>query len=325
MGIKVAVIMDPLSKIKPNKDSTFALMLAMQARGWEVHVLGIGDLLWQHSAVQLQSQPVELHDRADAWFKLGTQQTLPALHFDAIMMRKDPPFDMDYIYTTYLLDTAVQQGALVVNAPSGIRAANEKLFTTWFPQCMPETLVTSQVARIKAFVAEHQHAIIKPLHGMGGQSIFQLKHNDPNTSVIIESMTQAAGGSSQQLVMLQKFIPAIMTSGDKRIIMIDGEPAAYALARIPATDDFRGNLAQGARAEGVALTERDHWLCQQVAPTLQAKGLWLVGLDVIGDYITEINVTSPTCLRELDRLYDLALAEKCIDALQKKINNKPAA
>ena len=343
MTKKIAVVMDALEQIKPAKDSTLALMLEMQQRGWQLHILQPHGLYWHGDSTWLHSQPVlDLSDptintplvspgtshspaytpgistEMPPWYRLADATSCPAQEFDAILMRKDPPFDMDYIYTTYLLDAAEHAGVLIQNRPASIRAANEKIYTTRFPQCMPVTIITSNPSRIREFVSKQQQAIIKPLHGMGGYSIFRLNADDANLNVIIETVTAGA----KQLVMVQAFIPDIMHSGDKRIIMIDGQPASHALARIPAPDDFRGNLASGATSKAVPLTERDRWLCQQVGPTLKEQGLWLVGLDVIGDYITEINVTSPTCLRELQQLAGLQLARQCIDNLERKLSTK---
>lgn len=317
MSQSVIVIMDALSQIKAEKDTTLALMLEMQQRGISLYVATLDGIFWQHGHTWIRGQAISVQDDSAQWYQLGMPIEQAAHNYCAILFRKDPPCDMDYIYATYLLDTATQHGALVLNNPASVRAANEKLFTTWFPQCMPTTLITSDPASIKSFVKKEQHCIIKPLHGMGGHSIFQLKYNDPNMHVIIDTVTEG----SSKLVMLQSYIPEIMHTGDKRIFIIDGKAVDYAIARIPAQDDFRGNLAQGARARGVPLSERDHWLCQQVGPTLKAKGLWLVGLDVIGDYITEINVTSPTCMRELDLQFDLGVASLCIDSLLEKIKH----
>jgi glutathione synthase len=228
-------------------------------------------------------------------------------------MRKDPPFDMEYVYTTYLLERTQAGGVLVVNQPDSLRDANEKLFTAWFPQCTPPTLVTRQAAQIRAFLTEHGDIIVKPLGGMGGQSVFHLRQDDPNVNVVLETMTKRG----TRFTMAQRFLPEI-AQGDKRILMIDGEPVPYALARIPAPGDSRGNLAAGGRGEGRPLSERDRWICAQVGPTLRARGLVFVGLDVIGDYLTEINVTSPTCIRELDALYDLNIAAQVLDAVERR-------
>lgn len=316
MTYKIAVIIDPIDQLNPKKDTSLGLIAEMQQRGWQVSILGVNDLLWQQGSTWLQSQvlqPFALNGTPT--YDLGAPKLDAAENFDAIVMRKDPPFNMHYVDATYLLDAAEQAGVVVVNPPSSIRAANEKLFATLFANCMPETLVTSKPDLIRQFAQQKQHIVVKPLHGMGGNSIFQINASDPNLAVIIETITKNA----TELVMAQKFIKEIKQSGDKRIIMIDGEPAPYALARIPASGDFRGNLAAGASAHGVELTERDHWLCQQVGPSLRERGLWLVGLDVIGDYITEINVTSPTCLRELEQQYQVPLIKTCIDRLQLRI------
>jgi glutathione synthase len=234
---------------------------------------------------------------------------------DVILMRKDPPFDMEYIYSTYLLDIAQEAGVLVINHPQSVRDANEKLFTAWFPQCCPPTLVTRRKEWIKAFHQEQGDIILKPLDGMGGASIFKIAEGDPNFSVIVETLSH----HGQQSVMAQRYLPDIV-HGDKRILMIDGEPVPYALARIPAQGETRGNLAAGGRGEGRPLTDRDRWICEQVGPTLREKGLIFVGLDVIGDYLTEINVTSPTCIRELDKQFGLNIASDLLDAIDKRLS-----
>ncbi|MGH8591790.1 MAG: glutathione synthase, partial [Gammaproteobacteria bacterium] len=231
-----------------------------------------------------------------------------------VLMRKDPPFDMEYIYATYLLELAEAAGVLVVNAPQGLRDANEKLFTAWFRQCCPESLVTRDRTRIRSFLEEHGDIILKPLDGMGGISIFRVRAADPNTNVIIETLT----AHGRRFMMAQRFIPEI-TEGDKRILLIDGHPVPYALARYPAPGETRGNLAAGGRSAGVALSERDRWICAEVGETLRRKGLMFVGLDVIGDYLTEINVTSPTCIRELDALYRLDIAGQLMDAIEQRL------
>jgi len=313
-GIKIAILMDPITTIKPAKDTSLAMMLAAQARGWELWYLQQADLSLVHGQVMAQLTPVRVFDDSSHWFELGETEYRPLAEMDALLMRKDPPFDMEYIYTTYLLEQAEHEGLLVVNRPQSLRDANEKLYTAWFPQCTPPTLVSRQAERFKAFLIEHGDIILKPLEGMGGTSIFRVTHADPNINVIIETLTE----NGHKYAMAQRFIPEIR-EGDKRIILIDGEPVPYALARIPAKGETRGNLAAGGTGVGRELTERDHWICQQVGPTLRDKGLIFVGLDVIGDYLTEINVTSPTGVRELDRHFNLNICEQLMTRLEARI------
>jgi len=295
--------MDPISTINIKKDSSFAMLLAAQAKGWTLYYMEQQDIFLDQGVVSAQMQLLTVKEDPQDWFSLGETQTQALSELDAILMRKDPPFDMEYIYSTYLLEQAQAAGVLIINNPQSLRDANEKLFTAWFPQCCPPTLVTRKASLIRAFHHDHHDIILKPLDGMGGASIFRVKQDDPNLSVIIETLTD----HGKKSVMVQKFIPEII-DGDKRILMINGHPVDYALARIPALGETRGNLAAGGRAEGRPLTDRDRWICSQVGPILREKGLIFVGLDVIGDYLTEINVTSPTCIRELDSQFNLNIA-----------------
>lgn len=304
--------MDPIEGINTKKDTTFAMLLSAQDRGWINYVMGPEDVWLQDGIAWGRMQRVEVYDDVNDWFRVEEVVEQPLVDLDLLMMRKDPPFNMQYIYLTYLLEQAESQGLFVVNKPSSLRDANEKLFTAWFPQCCPKTLVTSRADLILDFVDSVEDAVIKPLDSMGGHSIFRLSMTDPNRSVIIETVTR----NESEKVMVQRFIPDIVY-GDKRILMIDGEPVPYALARVPHKEDFRGNLASGATGEGRALTDRDRWLCEQVGPVLREKGLLFVGLDVIGDYLTEVNVTSPTCARELDALFDLDITSEYLDVLER--------
>ncbi len=315
MSRHIGIVMDPISAITIKKDSSFAMLLAAQAKGWSLYYMEQQDLFLHQGIVSAEMKPLRVVEDAEKWFELGECQTLPLADLDAILMRKDPPFDMEYIYSTYLLEQAEAAGVLVVNHPQSLRDANEKLYTAWFPQCCPPTLVTRKKHLIRDFQQHHQDIILKPLDGMGGASIFRVKQDDPNFSVIIETLTE----HGQKSVMVQKFIPDIV-DGDKRILMINGEPVPYALARIPAEGETRGNLAAGGRAEGRPLTERDRWICQQVGPTLREKGLLFVGLDVIGNYLTEINVTSPTCIRELDTQFNLNIAADLMDCIEQQLS-----
>jgi len=314
MSIKLGVIMDPIESINTRKDSTFAMLLQAQDRQWDIYYIQMSDLSLLDGTPYAQTRLLRVWDNTDNWYELDEQTTLPLQDLDVILMRKDPPFDMEYIYVTYILQHAHDLGCLVINRPDSLREANEKLFTARFPQCCTPMLVCRDAIQIKAFLQKHKDIILKPLDGMGGASIFRIRQGDPNTNVIIETLTN----HGQAFCMAQKFIAEI-TSGDKRILMIDGEPVPYALARIPASGETRGNLAAGGRGEGVPLSERDYWICEQLKPTLREMGLLFVGIDVIGDYLTEVNVTSPTCIRELDKLYNLNIAGQLLDVIEQKL------
>jgi glutathione synthase len=291
------------------------MLLAAQARGWELHYLEQQDLFLRDGISYGRMRPLAVRDQPKDWFAFGGEaRELPLHELDVILMRKDPPLDLEYLYTTYLLEQAEARGTLVVNRCASLRDANEKLFTAWFPQCCAPTLVSREAGRLRGFLAEQGDIILKPLDAMGGASIFRVREDDPNTSVILETLTD----HGRRTAMAQRFIPEI-SAGDKRILLVDGQPVPYALARIPAAGETRGNLAAGGRGEGVPLTERDYWICEQVAPVLKEKGLLFVGLDVIGDYLTEINVTSPTCIRELDRQYGLDIAGQLMDAIAARL------
>jgi len=316
MTVQLGIVMDPIQHIKPYKDSSFAMLLAAQKRGWDLWYMEIKDLWLCDGKPLAAMKPLKVVDNNENWFELGESRACPLDSLDTILMRKDPPFDLEYIVATYLLEQAESSGTLIVNKPQSLRDANEKLYTAWFPQCCVPTLVTRRAQCIRDFLAKHQEIILKPLDGMGGASIFRLQQDDMNTSVIIETMTQ----HEQKFIMAQRFIPDI-TKGDKRILLVDGEPIPYALARIPAEGETRGNIAAGGSGKGVALTERDYWICEQVKPLLKEKGLLFVGLDVIGDFLTEINVTSPTCIRELDQLYGLNIAEEVMKAIENHLKS----
>lgn len=314
MTIKLGVVMDPISTITLKKDTTFAMLLAAQARGWELHYFEQADLYARGGVAQGRSRLLSVADHQQSWFTFHGEGTLALAELDVILMRKDPPFDMEYIYTTYLLELAEAAGALVVNKPRSLRDANEKIFALHFPQCIPPTLVSREPARFKTFLEEQGDMVVKPLDGMGGASVFRLRQGDPNLNVILETLT----AHGRRLSMAQRYIPEI-SAGDKRILLIDGEPVPYALARIPQAGETRANLAAGGRGEGVALTERDRWICVQVAPTLREMGLLFVGLDVIGDYLTEVNVTSPTCARELDAQFGLDIGGQLMAVIEQRL------
>ena len=313
MNLKVGVLMDPIANIAIHKDTTFAILLALQARQHEVYYLEPADIFLRNGKILGSMRRLQVADNPSQWFNLSESEIKPLSVLNVLLMRKDPPFNMAYVYLTYLVELAEKQGLFVVNKPGSLRDANEKLFTGWFPHCTPKTLVTSRKPILQEFIREQKEVAIKPLGAMAGESIFYLTVNDPNIPVVIEMMTV----NGDQLVMAQRFIPEVK-SGDKRIILIDGEPIPYMLARIPAEGDFRGNLARGAKGEGRELTDRDRWICEQVGPTLREKGLWFVGLDIIGDYLTEINVTSPTGVRELQAEFDVDIAGQFISFLETK-------
>ena len=313
-SLKIGVLMDPIENINIKKDSSFAMMLAAQKKNWEIHYIKPENLYIKDSKVHVISTIITVKDDPEQWFRFHETKNIPASILDIVIMRRDPPFNMDYIYNTYLLELAEKDNVFVANKPASIRDANEKLFTAMFPQCCVPNLVSSDMAQIKAFVLQQKDVILKPLDGMGGASIFRVRAEDPNLNVIIETLTE----TGKKLTMAQQFIPDIK-NGDKRILLIDGEPVPYALARIPAAGETRGNLAAGGTAKGQSLTERDRWICQQVGPTLKEKGLIFVGIDVIGDYLTEINVTSPTCIRELDAQFGLDIATDLMNAIESKI------
>ena len=310
----IGIVMDHIRSINVKKDSTFAMMLEAQRRGCPLYHILQGDLFVDNGVVYAQMQPVTVRDDSQDWFSLGEKVTRPLHDLPVVLMRKDPPFDMEYIYSTYLLELAQKQGCLVVNRPDSIRAANEKLFATWFPQFCPPTRVTRDMGLIKAFLADQQHIVVKPLDGMGGSMIFQVRQDDPNRNVILETIT--AHGT--RMVMAQRFLPEYK-QGDKRILLIDGEPFPHALARIPAEGEARANLAAGGTGVGHDLTAREYEICAALTPVLQEMGLLFVGLDVIGDYVTEINVTSPTCIRELDKIYHANIASLLWNAVERKL------
>ena len=313
MPLDVVVVMDPIGSIKIAKDTTFAMLLEAQRRGHRLQYVIPGRLSLRDGVAQAQVAALTVKDDKAGWFTLGDTRTLTFGPGQVVLMRKDPPVDDQYLYDTHVLGIAQQAGALIVNDPQGLRDYNEKLAALLFPQCCPPTLVSRDPAALKAFVAEHGEAVLKPLDGMGGRSIFRVKAGDPNTNVILETLV-----GDGRLTLAQRFIPGI-NDGDKRVLLVDGEPVDYALARIPQGDEFRGNLAAGGRGEGRPLSERDRWIATQVGPEMKRRGMLFVGLDVIGDYLTEVNVTSPTCVRELDAQFGLNIAALLFDAIEKKL------
>jgi len=314
MSVRLGIVMDPIASISYKKDSSLAMLLAAQARGWELFYMEQRDLYLGAGQARAQMRPLKVFADPARWYELGDEQDSALAELDVVLMRKDPPFDMEFVYSTYLLEQAEREGVLVVNRPQSLRDCNEKLFATQFPQCMAPTLVSRRVDILREFANSRGDVILKPLDGMGGASVFRHRKDDPNLSVILETLTQ----HGTQQIMAQEYLPQIV-DGDKRILMIDGEPVDYCLARIPASGETRGNLAAGGRGEARPLTERDRWIAAQVGPALREKGLLFVGLDVIGDYLTEINVTSPTCIREIDAAYNTDIGGKLMDAIDRKL------
>ncbi len=311
MPMNVVVVMDPIGTIKIAKDSTFAMLLEAQKRGHALHYVLPGGLGMVDGVAHARLAPLRVRDDPSGWYELGPVSHRALDAGDLVLMRKDPPVDADYIHDTQVLGFAQRQGARVVNDPQGLRDMNEKLAALAFPQCCPPTVVSRDAAQLKAFVAGHGEAVLKPLDGMGGRSIFRARAGDANLNVILETLT--AGG--RHLAMAQRYLPEIV-DGDKRILLIDGVPVDYCLARIPQGDEFRGNLAAGGRGEGRPLSERDRWIAAQVGPEVARRGMRFVGLDVIGDWLTEVNVTSPTCIRELDAQFGINIAGMLFDAIE---------
>ena len=314
MSVRLGIVMDPIEGISYKKDSSLAMLLAAQERGWSLFYMEQRDLYQNSGQARARMKPLTVFANPDKWFEFGAEQDNGLDDLDVILMRKDPPFDMEFVYSTYLLEQAERAGVLVVNKPQSLRDCNEKLFATLFPQCTPPTLVSRRPDILRAFTEQQGDTILKPLDGMGGTSIFRHRAGDPNLSVILETLT--VNGTQQ--IMAQGYLPAIK-DGDKRILMVDGEPVPYCLARIPAAGETRGNLAAGGRGEARPLTERDRWIAAQVGPTLREKGLLFVGLDVIGEHLTEINLTSPTCIRDIDNAFGTNIGSLLMDAIEKKL------
>lgn len=308
--MKLGVLMDPIATLHYTKDSTLAMLWEATRRGFELYYIEQKNLFWRDNTVFANCSSLRVFENPSAWFALGQTECLPVTEFDVLLMRKDPPFNLEYIYTTYLLEHAEQQGVLVVNKPQSLRDVNEKFYITWFPECCPPTVVTREIATLRNFFQTEKNIVCKPLDGMGGKSVFHLNFPDENATVVFETLT----AEETQTIMAQRYLPAIK-EGDKRILMLNGNPVPYALARIPATGELRGNLAAGGQGVVQPLTARDEWICQQVGPRLREKGLLFVGLDVIGDYLTEINVTSPTCIREIEAQTGLNISAQLFDII----------
>lgn len=312
--IKLGIVMDPISQINIKKDSSFAMLLQAQERGYEIHYMEMADLYLLQGQARARSKILKVQQDYQSWYQFDTEQDIALSDLQVILMRKDPPFDTEYIYATYMLERAEDAGTLIINKPQSLRDANEKLYTSWFSQYTPKTLVSRDPGRLKAFYQQEQDVILKPLDGMGGASIFRLKPDDANVSVIIETLTE----HGKRYAMAQRFIPEIK-DGDKRILVVDGEPVPYCLARIPASGETRGNLAAGGRGEARPLSDSDWAIARAIGPTLKAKGLIFVGLDVIGDKLTEINVTSPTCIREIEAAFPVSITGMLFDAIEQRL------
>ncbi len=314
MKIKLGVVMDAIESINVKKDTTLAMLLEAQSRGWSISYMQQRDLFLENGQAWAAMRQLQVQDNPENWYQLSDEKTAELGSLDVILMRKDPPFDMEYIYSTYLLELAETAGVKVINKPRSLRDANEKLFIANFPQCIAPTIVTRQGDRLRQFAKKQGEVIFKPLDGMGGASVFRTNKKDPNLNVIIETLTNMG----KQTIMGQRYLPEI-SAGDKRILVVNGETIPYALARIPAAGETRGNLAAGGTGKGLELTKRDKWICAQVGPTLREKGLMFVGIDVIGDYLTEINVTSPTCVRELDTIFGLNISATFLDSIEETL------
>src|SRR5450755_542261 len=313
---RLGVVMDPIADIKYAKDSTLAMLLAAQARGFALSYMEQGDLSLRDGKALARLRPLTVRADQNAWYELGEARIEALGDLDCILMRKDPPFDTEYIYSTYILERAEDAGALVVNRPQGLRDMNEKVYTAWFPECCAATLITRDMGDMQAFLLEHGKIVAKPLDGMGGKSIFVLEQGDKNRNVVFESLT----GYGTRYAIVQRYLPEIVTAGDCRVILVDGEPVPVVLQRMPDADDHRGNLAAGARAESRPLNDRDQWLCSIIGPKLKAAGMIFVGLDVIGDYVTEINVTSPTGIRELNKKHGVDIGAMLVDAIHRTLS-----
>lgn len=318
MTLNIGVVMDPIAKIKFHKDTSLALLLSAQARGWNLHYMEQSDLYLLQGEARATMRNLNVRNNPDDYYTLGLHEDRPLSELDVILMRKDPPFDNEFVYSTYILEAAQRAGTLIVNDPRSLRDCNEKVFATQFPQCCPPVLVSRDAFKLREFHQQYSDVIFKPLDGMGGSRIFRCRQDDPNVGVILETLTEMG----TQTIMAQRYIPEI-TEGDKRILVIDGEPVPYCLARIPAKGETRGNLAAGGTGVAQPLSDQDRWIVSQIAPTLREKGLLFVGLDVIGNYLTEINVTSPTCAREIDKAYGTNIGDLLMTAIARRKQPQP--
>lgn len=315
---RMVVVMDDIADIKFAKDTTLVLLLAAQRRGFELHYAELADLSLRDGVSEASLRPLRVHADPDHWFDLGTRQVAPLAGFDVVLMRKDPPFNTEFIFATYILERAELAGALVVNRPRGLRDINEKMYTAWFPQCCAPTLITRDMALMASFLRQNGKAVCKPLDGMGGRSVFVLEAGDKNAPVVFETLTR----DGTRFAMIQRYLPQITETGDSRVLLVDGEPAPYALARMPAEGDNRGNLAAGAKGVARPLNARDRELAAQIGPFMRDAGMLLVGLDVIGGFVTEINVTSPTGMQELQRAFGVDVPALVMDAIEKRLSER---
>ncbi len=313
--LRLGVVMDPIAQIKPAKDSSLAMLLAAAARGWELFYAEQKHLWLRDGRAFGRLRPLTVRDDPSSWFTLGEPRVEPLGDLDVILMRKDPPFDTEYIYSTYILERAEVEGTLVVNRPQGLRDMNEKVYTAWFPECCAPTLITRDMDDMRAFLREHGKVVCKPLEGMGGKSIFVIDQGDKNATVVFETLSDYG----RRYAIVQRYLPEIVATGDARVILVDGEPVPYALARIPTAEDNRGNLAAGARGVARALNDRDRWLAAHIGPALRERGMMFVGLDVIGGFVTEINVTSPTGIREIDKEFHTDIGGLLAEAISKRL------
>ena len=316
MNIHLGIVMDPIEQINFKKDSSLAMLWAAAEKGWQLTYMRQQDLYLTGKEARARARSLKVYKDPVRYYELGAVEDIPLASLDVILMRKDPPFDNEFIYSTYLLEAAERKGTLIVNKPSSLRDCNEKIFATLFPECCPPLVVSRDKQILREFHEQHQDVIYKPLDGMGGASIFRVKTDDPNLGVIIETLTSHGAHT----IMAQRYLPEIV-DGDKRILLVDGEPVPYCLARIPAVGETRGNLAAGGTGRAQPLTDRDRWIAEQIGPTARKLGLLFVGLDIIGDYLTEINVTSPTCIREIDNQYDTDIGGLLMDAIERKLQH----
>ncbi len=317
MTIKFGIVMDDIATINPHKNTSLAILREAMHRQWTLYLIHMPDLRWQENVVYSVVYPLTVFADDQHWFELGDPQHIPLNTLDCIFMHKDPPFNMDYIYATYLLEQASRDGIFVFNHPQGLRDFNEKCCIMHFPECIAPTCVTANMHSIKTFLAEHHDIVVKPLDGMGGKGIFRLQQHDPNVNATLEILT----ASGKHPIMAQRYLPDITKKGDKRILLIDGKPVPHAIARFPTDDEARANLAAGGHAVEAKLSKRDYWLCEQIAPQLQARGLLFVGIDIIGDYITEVNVTSPTCVCEFNKTFNINVGEMLLDVVSDKLSS----
>jgi glutathione synthase len=318
MTRRLGVVMDPIGAITPRTDSTFAMLLEAARRGWSIEYVELGDLRLRSGRAEARARCLEVRDADRDWFSLGQPHDLSLEALDVILMRKDPPVDLEFITATWILDAAEHEGVVVANRPQALRDANEKLAATWFPHLTPPSLVSRDRAALRRFLEVEGRVALKPIDGMAGRSVFIIGPDDPNATVILEDLTRRG----ERTVMAQRFLPAVTETGDKRILMVDGAPVSGALVRIPAPGELRANLAAGGRAEPADLTDREREICAEIGPVLRERGLYFVGIDVIDGWLTEINVTSPTGIRQIDRYFGINVAGLLLDVLERRVRER---